>query len=113
MEVMANIRVRRSRDRIESARIVADLAGWWNKPWDSHRSHVAMHDGVSGPLVKASLARRIGACLPGVGFVRSAAVAQELPTVEAMCEASVARWAEIDGIGKTMARRIYDAIRTR
>lgn len=113
MENMAGVRIRRSRDRIETARIVSDLWSWFAKPWDKHTSHLAMHDDVSGPLVKASLARRMAASLPGIGFVRSAAVAQELPTVEAICAASVARWAEIDGIGKTMAERIHRAIRTR
>lgn len=44
MEIRANIRVRRVGDRVETARMVADLYGWWQKDWSDHTSHLALHD---------------------------------------------------------------------
>lgn len=113
MEVMANIRVRRVGDRVETARFVADLYGWWSKGWTDHKSHLALHEDRSdfAQFAKPPLVRVVASQLPGVGFKKSADVAKRFPTVHALVHATEAEWAEIEGIGKTMAARIYVAIR--
>lgn len=113
MEVRAGLRVRRVGDRVETARFLADLYGWWQKPWEGHTSHLALH--LEQPDValftKPPLLRMVAAELPGVGFKKSKAVCQKFRSVTEMVNASKDQWAEIDGIGETLAGRIYDALR--
>lgn len=115
MEVRAGVRIRRTRDRIETARSIADLASWWNKDWGEHRGHLALHEDTpdGAILVKPSLCRKVAAQLPGIGWKRSAAVAAYFKTVEAMVKADAADWALIDGVGIGIAGKVWDAIHKR
>ncbi len=115
MEIIAGLRFRRTTDRVETARFLADLHGWYAKNWVDHHAHLALHqENVDvAQFRKPSLARMVAAQLPGVGFKKSQAVVDNFHTVNGMMEASVEDWAAVDGIGKVLARRIYDAIRSR
>jgi ERCC4-type nuclease len=112
LEVKAGVRVRRTYSREETARVVADLYGWWNdKAWDKHRSHLALHRGPDTAfLVPPPLRRRIAAELPGVGHDRSEAVAAAFGSTLEMINADVKTWLGVKGIGKTLASRITEAI---
>jgi excinuclease UvrABC nuclease subunit len=48
--------------------------------------------------------------LPGIGIEKSAAVAAHFETVRALIEASPEQWQEIPGIGKTLAKKITEAL---
>lgn len=113
MEICAGIRFRRTTDRVETARFLADLHGWFSKDYADHKAHLAIHD--QGPDValfaRPSLARMVAAQLPGVGFKKSQAVVGRLPSVQQMAQATVEDWMSIDGIGQVMAQRIYESIR--
>lgn len=113
MENCAGLRVRRTVDRVETARFIADSYGWWSKEWSEHKSHLAFDE--SGPdaalLVRPSLLRRIAAQLPGVGFGKSGAVASKFRDVEHMVQAGVGEWQEIDGIGEVLAKKCWGALR--
>jgi ERCC4-type nuclease len=113
MEVLAGVRVRRTGDRYETARFVADLYGWWQKEWSDHKSHHAIHDdwGSVVPLTKPNLARRFAAQLPGIGYEKSGWIVKSFPSVQAMVGAAEKEWVAVPGIGKTLAKRIWDAIR--
>jgi len=113
MEVMAGVRVRRVGDRIEAARFIADLYGWWQKEWEDHQSHRAIHGQSEDimQIVKPNLVVQVAAQLPGIGTKRAYEVAKRFHTVEDMIGATVGNWQEIEGIGHTMAVRIYNAIR--
>ena len=115
MEVRANIRIRRTRDRIETARGLADLAGWFAKDWNDHTSHLALHeDQPDGAiLIKPSLCRKVAAQLPGIGWKRSGDVAAKFKTVITLAEALQQEWETIPGIGKGIAEKVYNAIRGR
>lgn len=115
MEMLAGICVRRTGERVETARFVADLYGWWQKEWKDHHSTSIMHDDWRGQagigrIVKPNLIRRMAATLPGIGYQKSELVARRFQTADAMIEADVTDWMQIDGIGKKMAERIWNAL---
>lgn len=112
MEVKAGVHVRRSGSRIETAKILADLALWWEKPFNSHKSHLALH--VVRPdaaiLTPITVGRKIASQLPGVGWQRSAEIVKSFRTAREMVDATPEDWATVDGIGKTTAKRIWEAL---
>jgi len=61
-------------------------------------------------LYKPSLARRVAAELPGIGIGKSGAVADHFKTVRKMVEADEQEWTEVAGIGKTLAKKINEAL---
>lgn len=113
MEVRAGLRLRRTRDRRETARVIADLWGWFQKDWSEHKSHLALHEETPDRaiFVRPSLLRKVAAQLEGVGWQKSQMVAQKFKTVENMMNASVEQWKEIPGIGKVLAERCYASLR--
>lgn len=115
MEVCAGIRVRRTADRVETARFLADLHGWFGKSYNDHHAHLALHDERPDRALfaKPSLARMVASQLPGIGFKKSQDVVKKFGTVVAMAEALQQEWETIPGIGEGIAKRVYDAIRTR
>lgn len=62
------------------------------------------------PLMEPGLVRRMAKELPGIGWTRSKAVSEQFPSVAAMCEADVKAWTRIPGVGKVLARRVFDAL---
>jgi ERCC4-type nuclease len=113
MESCAGVRVRRTTDRVETARCLADLYGWWAKPFHDHKAHLALHTDAPDVALfsRPSFARMVAAQLPGVGFKKSQAVVQKFGTVVEMVNAEESEWATIDGIGETLANRIFNALR--
>lgn len=113
LEIKSGIRVRRTGSRVETAKLIADLRTWWEKPWEKHKSHLALHHvrPDAAMLVKPTIARKVAAQLPGVGWSRSAEIIKHLPTVRHMVNASRQDWIAIDGIGKTLADQIMEALR--
>lgn len=126
LEVKANVHVRRTANRDETARTVGALYNWWQDS-DSHsldqldrtaqialETHVAnskQHEGMwLGQRVKPTLARRFAAELPGIGIRMSGGVATHFGSVRTMVNAEEREWLRIPGIGKTLARRIVSEI---
>ncbi|WP_336364314.1 ERCC4 domain-containing protein [Halalkalicoccus salilacus] len=56
-------------------------------------------------------AKRMYACIDGIGPRLAAALYESYPSVEALLSASVEELREIDGVGEGRARRIHGAIR--
>lgn len=110
LELRASVRVRRVRDRSESAANIRALYLWWTrKEWEDHNSHMAFdsgHDLQSALLRKPNLVRRMAKELPGVGWGKSAQVAGAFGSPIEMVGATQGEWENIPGIGKTMAKRI-------
>lgn len=115
LEVKAGVRVRRCGTKDDTAYFLAALYHWWtHASLDEHRSHLRFRtlDADSALLIKPGLCREWARHLPGVGWEKSMAIEQQFKRVAIdMAQASEAEWAEIAGIGKTMARRIWGAIR--
>ena len=113
-ELKGGVIFRRTRDRNETCKLVATLYHWWvGKEWAEHKSHLRFRTSEVDPqvLVKPSLARQVAALLPGIGWTKSAAAAGQFKTVYDMVQASEKDWQEVDGVGKSMAKKIWLAVR--
>ena len=115
MELCAGLRVKTVHDRNELVAWLLALYHWIQK--EEHHAHLAMYtppllaeDGRE-PWVKPTLVQKIATQLPGVGFSRGLAVSKKFPSVEAMVAAGEGQWREIEGIGKTLSRRIVELLR--
>lgn len=111
MSVIQGIHVWHSGSMAESSQWIKCTYRWWTgKEFDQHRSHLQQHQ--SGVFnTKHSLLRCWAAELPGVGWKRSGVIEQHFPSAEALVGASINDLCEIDGIGKVLARKIYEEIR--
>jgi ERCC4-type nuclease len=112
IEMRGGLKIRQTYDVVETARFVASLHQWWTgKAWDEHKSHLALYQAPDQSLfVKPSLVRRIAAELPGIGFDKSKAVERYFPTAFELIAADEKEWQNIDGIGKTLAKKIVGAL---
>jgi len=113
---LCGIHVIQTQGRDETVQRLIALSNWWAKEWDDHKSMDALGAVKKVAIVdtygqKLSLASMMAAQLPGVGATKARSVADKFLTVNAMASASVESWMEIDGIGKMMAARIYNAFR--
>jgi ERCC4-type nuclease len=113
VSVLGGIRVQHCKDWKEGALWAKTLHNWLQR--EEHKSCKVIYSGKKLYPEKAlmntpSLVRRLSKELPRVGIEKSAAVAAKFSNMEEMCNASEKEWAEIDGIGKTLANTIYRAI---
>ena len=113
LEMKAGVRTRQTGGMMGTAKFVAALRSWWiTKNWEGHRSHLRFHSETADNalLVKPSLCRVMASTLPGIGWVKSGAIAERFGSVAAMVAADEKRWEEIDGVGKILAKRIVEAV---
>ncbi len=112
VEEKAGVRLRRAPGPSETAAIIQALHRWWtNKEFEDHRSHLTMHKPRDTALLrKASLVRVIAAELPGIGWTRSENVSKRFHTVADMVAADFKDWEEIEGVGKSTAKKVVEAI---
>lgn len=108
------VEVKRSLNVYETAAIIKSQWLLYQKPMSEHHSLKSIYqqpnpNGAS-LLRTPSLVRRVSKELPNVGWERSLAVEQRFKTVAEMTAASVDDWREIDGIGKTVANRVYQSL---
>ena len=113
--IMCGIRVEKTYDRRATARFLADLYWWGQKPWTDHDSHLQMDE--SDPMLqtielhKPGLLRRWAKELPGIGRIRSESVEQYFSTPLAMANADEESWLRIPGLGKATVNKLWRAIR--
>lgn len=115
LEVLAGLKVRRTRTTRETAEFINMLHGWWNKPWEQHKSLNVVHKTAPRAELKTlddttRQIRDIAATLPGIGYDRALAVAKYFNSPDALFLATERDWQEIEGIGRTLARRIVAAL---
>jgi len=109
---LAGILVMRSSDVKETAAIIKALWLNFQTPPSGHNSLKQIYKQPTGiQLVKPSLIRRVAAELPGIGWERSAEVAQKFRSVKEMVDADVKSWLEIGGIGKKTAEKAVSSLR--
>jgi ERCC4-type nuclease len=113
LELRGGIHVHRTRSIEDSAAWLAALYHWWTgKAWSQHRGHLALGTQPDTSLFnRPSLARRVAAELPGIGYEKSQDVEKKFPTVAAMVAGSEESWRTIPGIGPTLAARAYRSLR--
>lgn len=109
-EVRGGVRIKRTTSEDETARVVYGLYAWYQDV-DGHRSHLALNRAGrdAAIFVKPTLARRVAAELPGIGFDRSADIAAAFPTIRQMIAATEKQWVKVDGVGKKLAKGIVEA----
>ena len=134
IETKGGIRVVRTLDWGEAVTWLKALYAWWtsNGGWDNHKSHLAFHDGTrhGAPykhdraqrmvasladralLTRPTLVRMVAAQLPSIGWNKSKAIADRYRTVEELCAATPEELVELDGIGDTLAKGIYNSLRS-
>lgn len=115
VQFKAGLIVKQTNSDKDSAWWLYTLYTWYTKPWEKHKSVYAIDEVKPDTAIldERTLVRRVAAQLPGVGWVRSKAVEAHFASVDDLCKARVADWVEIAGIGKTIARVVVRAIRTR
>lgn len=99
-ELCGGVHVRHTIDRAGTVRALATLYRWWtDKPFESHSSHLAVHDAPT--LVAVSDFRAAVMKWPGIGMKASIAVeAHFKSSIRRAANASVDEWASIQTIGK-------------
>lgn len=113
LEQMTRVRVRRTNTDYETCAQILSLYSHYQKPYEQHHSHEAMHvPQTLATLGKAGLVRKWAADLAGIGWTKSGAVANKFQTGLDLANASVEQWETIKpGIGKVMAKRCWEQIR--
>ena len=111
--ILGGIRVHRVMTWEEGAQWMKCLYNWFQR--EEHSSVQVVYSGKqlyaeTALLVKPTLARRVAKELPGIGIKRSAEVAKVFHTLEEMVEATPKDWLKVEGVGKGIATKIYQAI---
>lgn len=113
LEVLAGIHVRQTRTARETAEFIHLLHDWWQKP--DHKALKVIHR----PAPRTELTRLddvtrqirdIAATLPGIGYDRAMAIAKKANSVSDLFLMTERQWREVDGVGKTLAKRIVQAL---
>lgn len=108
---MSACRVKVSTSPAETVMQICDLYHWWQKPWGEHQSlKVLRKEPPRFAFFKPNLTQQMAACLPGIGYERSAAVAGRFKLPVDMVLATPAEWAEIPGIGKGIATKVVKSM---
>jgi ERCC4-type nuclease len=113
----AGVKVIKTHNMARTAQELYDLYHHCRKPWEKHQTlHTfnTVATVVSTMEGEADLARRIAKELPGVGWVKSAKLANHYETAWSMLHAILEWPKELEGIvGKAVSDRIYKAVRER
>lgn len=136
MEIKGGIRVIQSSDWNQATVWLSTAYQWWMEGWESHKSHLAFHDGTRNGtpfkrdraaqmvvrrngdlqdkalLVRPSLCRMVAAQLPGIGWEKSQPISQRYRTVEELCCATPEELQELPGIGPKLALGVYESLRS-
>jgi ERCC4-type nuclease len=108
---MSACRVKTSNSPAETVMQICDLYHWWQKPWGEHSSlKVLRREPARFAFFKPNLTQSMAACLPGIGYERSAAVAMKFRTPVDMVLATPADWQSIPGVGKGIAAKVVKVL---
>lgn len=106
------VRVKRTLDRFETARVIMDLYLWWQKDYDDHRSLFGFDTSQAPVGELPSFKRRVAKEIDGIGWNKSEQVATYFPSVQAMSNAPMEDWMAIPGIGSSIAKKAYCQMRS-
>jgi len=114
----AGVQVEWTRGKVETGLFLRTLYHWWvTAGWDAHQSHLGFPDLTDHALLvkydrdnPKHLVKLMAKELHGVGLKKASAVGLHFDSPYAMVQASEKDWTQIDGVGKTMAKRIRKAM---
>jgi len=114
----AGVRVWQTPNKDATVEYIVSRYTWWSKKWEKHNSLKAIYDGDRIyerdevlQVRRAGFSRTVAAQLPGIGWKKSSRVIAAMPTMYHMATAAREEWEHVRGIGKTLSKRIYWAIR--
>jgi hypothetical protein len=114
VELRGGFHVKRSSGRYDTlCHIAAEYRGW-TKAWDSHKGLKVFNEASAAGVVllrEPSLLRLWAKDLPNIGWERSESIERHFRSPLAMAQAGEIEWQTIPGIGKTIASRVWKAIR--
>ncbi len=111
MENRYNLRVRRTFDRVETARVILDLHHWFNdKTYEQHRAGCAFDLTGEPSLLPASLLRRVAAQFRGIGWTKAQRVEKHFTSVIDMVLAPTEEWKRIPGVGAKIAAGVVEDV---
>lgn len=113
LTLKTGIYVKRTANREETAHVIANLYKWGtDKSWEQHRSHLALHRPADATfLVPPPLRHRVAREFDGIGDGKSTGVRNLFRTTIEMVNAPESEWLKMAGVGKTLAKRIYEQVR--
>lgn len=112
LELLGGLHIRETSSVFRTVEFLAALDGWWSKPWDEHKGHLAIYTSADAALFnKPRLVRRWAAQLDGIGVGKSEQVDHHFESAHAMATATVDDWMKVRGIGKLLATRAVEQIR--
>lgn len=112
IEEHTSFRVKRTGNIQETAAVVSNLYNYWQKKYENHRAHKAFYTAPDPVrLYPPSFPVRVAKESVGIGQIKAGAVAKHFKTVRAWANAEPEEWMKIEGIGKTMAKKIVGEIR--
>lgn len=116
---LCGVSVLRSTSAYETAVMLCTRYIWAQKPWESHRGHLAIHDNLPAwqrvqqgllrsnvKLERTPLLRKLANQLDGIGWERSGAVAKHFGSAKEMVLADAKEWQKIEGVGKGIATKV-------
>jgi ERCC4-type nuclease len=106
----AGLQYQRTVTDFETATWLHELLAESRKKQVDRRALAGVYQPVIPSLAPPSFERRVAALLPGVGVEKSAAVASHFRSVAAMVAADEDDWQEIEGVGKTISRKIVSLL---
>jgi len=87
---------------------------WWQKKWEEHRAHLNFQKAPDMPkhmrLSKPTLVQRIVKELYDVGWERAGKLADFFPTMEILMAATEKDLIKVPGVGKVLAKSIYEEL---
>lgn len=113
IRVQGGFMVESTGNKLDTAYTIAATYGWWQQPWEAHRSLKAFSQVTPGVVLlsEPSLLRLWAKELPKVGWERSEAVERKFRSPLAMAQASVEDWQSVPGIGEGISWLVWRAIR--
>lgn len=111
LEEGAGVRLMRTGSPLESAAWLENLEAEFSKAPEKRRTLQGIYYAPIPSLFTPSLVRRFAALLPGIGPGKSLAVADHFKTVHEAVNAPLKSWLEIPGVGGTIAKKVWDALR--
>lgn len=114
LAILNNVHFKRAIDDYQTARVIIDLYHWWQKDIEAHTATAedTFYRPNHLPTSSMSLVRRMANQIEGIGIRKSRQVEDVMGSAMAMMNADEKLWMKVPGIGKTMAKRIVNEIRT-
>jgi len=108
LRICAGVYVWRTAIPRETVQFVNSLHHWWvDKALDEHESHTLPHAPYASlKTKKRPIVQRVAAVFEDIGLKKSKEVSERFSTVLEMVMASEEDWRGVEGIGKTLAKRI-------